>query len=371
MTVRALREFALELAAPLSTARGDIERREGLLVRVDLAGTPGVGEAAPLPGWTESLADCRRALERARDEGTPPGSDSPAARHAVALAYRDAFARRRGESLAASLTRAGEDDREPAASVPVNGTVGDADRDEAVAAAREAVTAGHRCVKLKVGARSLEADLARVRAVADAVGAGADGTDPAADRDGTDGTDGTGGVALRVDANGAWDRPTAREAVSALAGVVEYVEQPLPAGDLAGHASLRGVGAPVALDESLTRHGVGDVLAAGAADAVVLKPMALGGPSRALAAGRAAAHAGVAPVVTTTVDAAVARTAAVHVAAALPRGAARAHGLATGDLLALDLAGDDPAPVADGRIAVPSGPGLAGDAFDDLFADGT
>ncbi|WP_435064815.1 mandelate racemase/muconate lactonizing enzyme family protein [Halobaculum sp. EA56] len=370
MTVVALRGFALDLTAPLSTAAGDIAAREGLLVRVDLGGTPGVGEATPLPGWTESLADCRAALERARDEGTPPGPGTPAARHAVTLAYRDAVARRRGESVAASLARDGD----APASVPVNATVGDAGVEGTVAAAERAVGAGYRTLKLKVGARPVAEDVRRVRAVADAVVGGRG-----------DGGSGRETVRLRADANGAWDRAEAREALASLAGLVEYVEQPLPAADLAGHAALRGVGAPVALDESLTRYGVGDALAAGAADAVVLKPMALGGPSRALAVGRAAAHAGVAPVVTTTVDAAVARTAAVHVVAALPDGDEStggadeddgagdegypdvAHGLATGDLLAADLIDEDPVPVEDGRIAVPPGAGLAGDAFDDLL----
>jgi len=56
------------------------------------------------------------------------------------------------------------------------------------------------------------------------------------------------------------------------------------------------------------------------------------------------------PVVTTTVDGVVARTAAVHVAAAIPDVAP--CGLATAELLAEDL-GPDPAPVDDGRISVP------------------
>lgn len=344
MCVVALREFAVDLAAPLSTAAGDIERRAGVLVRVDVGGTAGVGEATPLPGWTESLADCRRALERARDDGTLPGPETPAARHAVTLAYRDAVARRAGRSVAASVAR----DDAPPPSVPVNATVGDASVADTVDAARAAVDDGYRTVKLKVGARSVEEDVARVEAVADAV-ACADAP-----------------VTLRADANGAWDAEAAREALSALEGLVAYVEQPRPASDLAGHATLRGVGAPVALDESLTEYGVGEVLDAGAADAVVLKPMALGGPSRALAAGRAAAHAGVTPVVTTTIDAAVARTAAVHVAAAIPGGGDRAHGLGTAGLLAGDVVDDDPVPVEDGRVVVPSTPGLAGDAFLDL-----
>ncbi|WP_277555717.1 mandelate racemase/muconate lactonizing enzyme family protein [Halobaculum limi] len=344
MSVVALREFAVDLAAPLSTAAGDIEAREGLLVRVDVGGTPGVGEATPLPGWTESLEDCYASLERARDGGTLPGPNAPAARHAVTLAYRDAVARRLDRSVAATLAR----DDSPAASVPVNATVGDASVEETVDAARAAVEDGYRTLKLKVGIGSVERDVARVEAVADAV---ADTDTP---------------VTLRADANGAWDVEEAREALAALDGLVEYVEQPLSASDIAGHAALRGVGAPVALDESLIEYGVGAVLDAGACDAVVLKPMALGGPSRALAAGRAAAHAGVTPVVTTTIDAAVARTAAVHVGAAMPGGSGRAHGLGTGDLLAGDVVDDDPVPVEDGRIAVPTEPGLAGGAFVDL-----
>lgn len=361
MTVVALRPFALDLASPLSTAGGDIETREGLLVRVDLGDATGVGEATPLPGWTESPTECRTALERARDEGTQPGPEAPAARHGVTLAYRDAFAQRSGHSVAATLARKragaadGDDDGIAAASVPVNATVGDGCVGDTVAAAKAAVDSGYRTAKLKVGARAVDEDIERVRAVADAVAAG-DGDEDAGDR----------ALALRVDANGAWDRPTGRRALADLEGIVEYVEQPLPADDLAGHAALRGVGAPVALDESLTQYRIGEVIAAGAADAVVLKPMALGGPSRALAAGRAAAQAGIDPVVTTTIDAAVARTAAAHVAAALPDGDERAHGLATADLLAGDVVVEDPVPVLDGRIAVPSGPGLAGRAFDSL-----
>ncbi|SHH24337.1 enolase C-terminal domain-like protein [Halobaculum gomorrense] len=356
MSVVALREFSLDLAAPLATAAGDIEAREGLLVRVDLGGETGVGEATPLPGWTESLADCRAALERARDEGTPPVAATPAARHAVTLGYRDAFARRARRPVAATLARepagAGGDDGDgAAASIPANATVGDASVADTVAAAEAAVESGYRTVKLKIGARSVAEDVERVRTVADAVSP----------------LEGDEAVALRADANGAWGRATAREALQALDGLVEYVEQPLPAADLAGLASLRGAGAPVALDESLTRYGVGEVIEAAAADAVVLKPMALGGPSRAFAAGRAAAAAGVTPVVTTTVDAAVARTAAVHVAAALPGGDERAHGLGTRDLLAADLLAADPVPVEGGRVDVPTEPGLAGDAFDGVM----
>ncbi len=60
---------------------------------------------------------------------------------------------------------------------------------------------------------------------------------------------------VRIDANQAWDLDTATAALAALerAGVpVEFLEQPLPAWDVAGHAELRRrCGVPVVLDESV------------------------------------------------------------------------------------------------------------------------
>ncbi|MFC6754694.1 o-succinylbenzoate synthase, partial [Halorubrum tibetense] len=57
-----LRRFSVALSSPLGTARGDIREREGFLVGVE----SGVGEATPLPGWTESLAACESARDAAR-----------------------------------------------------------------------------------------------------------------------------------------------------------------------------------------------------------------------------------------------------------------------------------------------------------------
>ena len=357
------RPFALDLARPLGTAHGEIRRREGFVVTVergfggdDGGSAVGLGEATPLPGWTESREACAAALSQFDDEvGSERALEAldatPAARHGVSLALADAAARDAGARLATHLANEAGVDAAPADAVPVNATVGDGSPAETAAEARRAVEAGFDCLKLKVGARAVAADVERVRAVREAVG---------------------DAVALRADANGAWDRETARRALDALAPFdLAYVEQPLPADDLDGLAALRGDDrtddtagtVPIAADESVATCGVDAVLDAGAADAVVLKPMALGGPDRALAAALRAREFGVDPVVTTTIDAVVARTAAVHVAAALPD--ASPCGLATGSLLDEDLA-PDPCGIADGRIAVPTGPGLAGGAFDGL-----
>ena len=337
--------FSLRLAAPLSTAAGTITERRGFLVGVERDGNHGLGEATPLPGWTESDEAARQALEdTAADEPLDP-DETPAAAHAVDLARLDAAARRDGQPLAAVLREDGfETDRPIPESVPVNATIGDASADETVAAATAAVDEGFAWLKLKVGVREPERDLTRVQAVHTAV---------------------DDGVSLRLDANGAWDRATAKRMVDRLSGMgVEYLEQPLPADDLAGHATLRGHGVDIAVDESLAETSIQRVLAAGAADVVVIKPMAVGGPRRAIDAAAAAREAGVEPVVTTTVDGVVARTAAVHVAAAIPE--VTACGLSTGSLLAEDLAAD-PVAVADGRARLPTGAGLCGDRFDSLW----
>ena len=340
--------FSLRLSSPLGTAAGRIEERRGFVVRIESDGHRGVGEAAPLPGWTESHDDCEAALSGAA--GGSSAADptdpldridvaTPAARHGVGLACADARARAAGESVAAWLA-----DGSPAASVPVNATVGDAPVEATAEATREAVEAGYETVKVKVGAREQDADAARLRAVRDAA---------------------DDGVELRADANGAWDGPTAERMVD-LAAELEfaYVEQPRPASDLAGNAAVRGRGVDIAVDESVAAVGVDAILDAEVADVVICKPMALGGPVRTCELARRASAQGVDTVVTTTIDGVVARTGALHVAAALPD--VPACGLATGGLLASDLA-PDPAPVDAGRMAVPAGPGLAG-AFDSLRA---
>jgi o-succinylbenzoate synthase len=356
-----IRSFSLPLADPLDTARGTIERREGFLLRLeadaDRSGdgsddgdggdgsgrAVGVGEATPLPGWTEHYDECESVLadaDDAVDRGADPADllddldSTPAARHGLDLALADLRASREGvplyRHLAESVAGNGTDGSESGCveSVPVNATVGDGTVAETVAEAERAAAAGFDCLKLKVGARPLSNDIDRVEAASEALPA----------------------VELRADANGAWSREQAQQFLDAVGDRLEYVEQPLPATDLAGLAALSG---PVALDETLAEVGFEDVLDADP-EAVVLKPMALGGPRRAVSVAERAREEGIAPVVTTTIDGAVARTAAVHVAAAIPD--VPACGLATRKLLESDL-GPDIAPVADGLAVVPQGEG--------------
>jgi len=332
-----LQPFDLELAEPLRTADRTIEHRRGLLVRVRTEKRRGLGEATPLPGWTESYDDCRAALRRAADRLPLGGTedvlaemaDTPAARHGLSLAVADLRARGRSVPLSRHLGGAARRQR-----IPVNATIGDGSVTATVDAAEAALEEGFDCLKCKVGARSLAEDVERLSAVRERVGPD---------------------VSLRADANGAWDRSTAADALEQFAPLsVSYVEQPLPAGDVTGHAKLRGGPVDVALDESLASADLDRLLDVGAADVFICKPMVLGGPDEAVRVARRARESGVRPVVSTTVDGVVARLGAVHVAAALaPLGAC---GLATADRLVEDL-GPDPAPVVDGIVAVPRGAG--------------
>src|SRR3989449_5689242 len=84
--------------------------------------------------------------------------------------------------------------------------------------AREKVALGHRIFKIKTAAHPLRVDVERVRRIRETVGPG---------------------VALRVDANQGWDRPTAFAAVRALEPYgLDFIEQPLPRWDLDGMAEL-------------------------------------------------------------------------------------------------------------------------------------
>lgn len=306
--------YAIAFRAPVATGAGPWTVRRGAWLRLaDDTGRVGLGEAAPL----EPLADAAAAALAA---GREPWRAS-----AFDLARLDLLAQQRGVPLAALWTPS------PADRVACNALVIATDAEAAANEAADAVARGFGTVKLKVGAASADEDIARVTAVRRRVGEG---------------------VALRLDANGAWDEPTARRVLRSLAPLgIEYVEDPVP-----GIAvPLRETGVPIALDARSLEAGWNAVRAK-SIDALVLKPLALGGPSPARELALAAIEAGIAVTITSCFDTAVGIAGAWHLAASLP-GPARAHGLATADLLAETPLEGLPR-VEGGGIARPAGPGL-------------
>ena len=163
-------------------------------------------------------------------------------------------------------------------------------------------------------------------------------------------------VALRLDANGAWDVEQAVRAIDALAPVgLELVEE--PAHGLAAVRAVRErVAVRVAIDETAAEHGA---LGAGVADAVCLKISRCGGIGGLLAAAALVRASGAEVYLASTLDGPLGIAAALHAAAALAsRGPLPACGLAT---LGLFSELEDPLPVRAGRIAVPTGGGLGVD----------
>jgi o-succinylbenzoate synthase len=343
--------------APWPSSEGPQREREGIFFAIeDDDGLAGVGESAPFPGFgMESLASSLSALRLAARFaiGLPtehllaaaddlprlaPVVASPGARAAIDLALHDLAARRADVTIARLLGGAGA-----ATSVGANAVLPRLAAGPAADAAREAVGAGARTVKLKVGGAPLAEDVDRVRAVREAIGAD---------------------VALRVDANQAWSESEAVEALRALAPFgLEYAEQPVAAGAIEALARVRAAcGVPIAADESLVDlRAARRLIGARAADLFVVKPMALGGLAAARAVIDIARNAGIRVTVTSLLESAVGRAGALHLAASLGADEPRHdHGLATGGALEEDLvAGFATRP---GAIPLPAGAGL-GDAI--------
>jgi o-succinylbenzoate synthase len=357
--------YALPFRQPFQTARERLEVRRGFLVRVrDREGRVGLGEAAPIAGFgMESLAETQLALERwaqqlpgeslLLSEGPvlpliaahAEAAQTPAASHGLESALADLAAQRLGVPLHRWLLIALGAARSGAAvpeTVAVNATLGALDPEAAGRSAAALVEQGFATLKVKVGVGSMQADGERVRAVR-----------RAAPR-----------VRLRVDANGAWSEAAALEWLRAHQSLdLEYAEQPLPPEDVAGMARLAAASpVPIAADEAvLSERDALRVLAARAAQVLVLKPMALAGPLATLYVSRSVLAAGAQVVLTTSLEGAIGRATALHTAAAVQAIAGDrplpACGLATGALLREDLVLNPAVPLG-GRLQVPRQPGL-------------
>ena len=209
-----VRRHALRLREPLQTSYGAVAERELLVVAITGEdGLSGYGEAAPLQAYDGvSIARVEEALQRYRPvvEGAAGMNgaeivdacrrvdDLPEAFAAIDLALWDRAGRRAGRPIASLVTDT------PARTVEVNATLSALDRAGAALQAKLAVEQKFRCLKIKVGVGDDPGRVAAVRAVAGPH------------------------VALRIDANGAWDVEQAVRNVEALAPVgLELVEEPV------------------------------------------------------------------------------------------------------------------------------------------------
>ena len=357
MKIRRLtsRAYRIPFRRAFVTSAGAQVLREGFIVRLEAEGGQyGLGEIAPLSVKTMRIvADQLRLLER-RITGIDVGGIARAARRLDALKDISA-AIRCGLDIAACDLLAKEAEVPVSAllggrrrrRVPVNATISADTPPLAAQAARRAVENGFRCVKLKVGMMgSIAAEFELVGAVRDAIGAD---------------------TLLRLDANQAWDIDAAIDYIRKLECYnLEFVEQPVAAGDIAGLAAVRcAVSTAIAADESVTGLGPAKkIIGHDAADLLVIKPMIVGGLRPAMEIIHLALSHEVEPVITTTIDSGVGIAAALHLAASFE--GTRACGLATAELLECDLTLSTPQP-HEGQMVCPDTPGL-GVEIDELKA---
>ena len=328
--------YALPFRAPYVTARGSLERRELVLLRLRAGdGLVGLGEAVPLSlrggaslarvvGELELLAELEE-LDEARIEGGVPGLSAPA-RCAALTALADLRGRR------AAVT--GQAQRESGPAVRCNATLV-AGAPAAVAAEALAWAAeGFSTFKLKLGTGE---DVGQVRAVREALG-----PEPR----------------LRVDANAAWDLESAKRILGELEELdVELAEQPVAT--LAEAAKLAvSTSIPIAGDESIESQTDAERAAVlGACQLAGIKLSKVGGPEEAIAIAEVLPS-----YLSSALDGPVGIAAAAQVAQTLAASAPAggidlAHGLATQRLFAETVAAAE-CELRDGFLHLPPGLGL-------------
>ena len=344
---------------PLLDATGEYTHRRSWLLRVaGEDGRQGLGEAALNPFADETTTGALAALMREIVPALAAGrevdlvdlaGEGEAGRAATAAL----------EGARASLPVVGPagplpgTPGRPPEPIPGAAAIGFGGPDAGADAAAQAVELGFGTLALRAGfERTTDQLVDRLRAIRAAIG-----PEPR----------------LRVDVGGAWDLATATERLLAIEPFrVEFVAQPLAAGELAGHAALRGrTGIRIALDDDVASVGSARAaLAEGAAEVLVVKPARVGGLAATLRIAEAAAASGARVVLGTYFETGVGIAAVLRVAAALrasglgrsgvdskvpgaPSGGEVAHHVATAGVLAHDLL-SLPLPIRGGMMAVPA-----------------
>lgn len=249
--------YTLNLKTTWRIAHGATDQRHNVFVRIG----DGWGEAAGVPHHGESQAGIMAYLESLGERdwdplnmedtlrGLPAGS--AAARTAIDLALYDGLGKRLGLPLFQLFGL------NPHKAPMTSFTVG---IDDPQVMAERAKASGMPIIKVKLGGGNDEAIVKAIRTATSA--------------------------RLRVDANAGWTREQAVQLIPRLAEYdIEFVEQPLPVGDIEGLRWLRQqkLGALIFADENiLNSRNVAEH--AGAVDGVVVKIQKAGGLREAMRA---------------------------------------------------------------------------------------
>ena len=340
------RPWRIALTKPLLTSVGSWIYREGFLVSIETNSGRGIGEFAPLPGYSktqhshfdESKSEFPKLLGvEPQSLWENPLNLSPEANCAVETCLADILAQQSGKSLAYWLAEE-LGTLEPFADIQVNGLIDSINPAEAQEIATTLLQTGYKTLKIKVGSSILE-DIQRIRAVRKAIG-----------KD----------IKIRIDANGSWNLRQAFTIMKLIERYnIEYCEEALPFKESKDSTFLRILHAttkiPLAVDESCRNEDtLNKIIESNAVKIIIIKPSTTG-LKESLRIIKNAHKSGLRTVVTTTYDSGVGTTLAAHLAAAT--GEESAHGLATLDLLSDDLIENSPQ-IKNGHILIPRMPGI-------------
>lgn len=355
ITIDAIETFILDVPTirPHVLSVATMQSQAMVIVRLICSdGIEGIGEGSTIGGLSygaespESIKltiDSYAAPILKRADATRPAAIMAAlrkqiaanhfAKNAIETALLDAQGKRLGVPVS-ELLGGRLRDRLPVLWTLASGDTGrDIEEAEAMLASRR-----HNVFKLKIGKRRLEADIAHVAAIKQALG----------DR-----------ASVRVDVNQAWGEATTKRGLAMLADAgVDLVEQPIKASSLSGMARLTAMGRlAVMADEALYGPDTGFAYAAAnAADVFAIKIAQAGGLSPAKALAAIGEAAGVALYGGTMLEGGVGTIASAQLFATF-------HELAFGTelfgpLLLTEEVLAQPLDYSDFSLAVPDGPGL-------------
>ena len=233
MTKARYQKYELNFKQPAGTSRGVLKTRTVWYLFLEENGVTGIGECAPLPGLSiETPEQVEEQLERICNNPEPfinnIGSlqDLPSLKFALESALLDLKNGGKREPFPSAFTH-------EEAGIPINGLIWMNEIENMQDQIEDKLAAGFRCIKLKIGAKDFEQELALLKAVRERF---------SSDQ-----------IILRVDANGAFDTNSAPDNLKRLSELqLHSIEQPLPAGQWNEMAELcKTTPLPIALDEEL------------------------------------------------------------------------------------------------------------------------
>ena len=328
-----VKPYSIPFTNPLRTSGHTYTHRDGIWLCIKWEDYSGWGEAAPLVGFSkELLQEVHYTLEgfhqaidgeiidteemlfliEAHTEG------NPSARFALETAFYDLLAKHSDQSISTYLN--------PNAftEISVNGI-----------ASMHTPEDGFHVLKVKVGFRNLFDEMEHLDLLRSSYGEN---------------------ILFRLDVNGAFDLPKAiRFCKEMEAFNIDYIEQPLPSGELVDLAELRyHTNIPIAIDESLTDFDSAEKnIEQQTADVFVIKPMISGGFVESKKIVELARQENIRVVITSSLETEVGRMACLHLAAA--NEISEPCGVATGVFLQEDKKIEN---IREGKIALSQSYGL-------------